>query len=211
MPVWDPQVRYYNMHDENGVFLGGFYADWYPRENKRGGAWMDALITGGPAPDGFQPAPGTDLRQPDAAGRRQARAADAPRSGDDLPRVRPPAASHAEPRRDPLAWPAPTSPGISSSCRRRSWRTGAGSAPALDLFARHYETGEPIPEELFQKMKRARTFRAANAQMRQLGFGFIDLLLHVSYSPERDGDVVAYTRASAAGVQPRAAARRSTP
>ena len=46
--MWDPQVRYYNVHDENGEFLGGFYADWYPRENKRGGAWMDALITGGP-------------------------------------------------------------------------------------------------------------------------------------------------------------------
>jgi oligopeptidase A len=43
-------------------------------------------------------------------------------------------------------------------------------------------------------MKRARTFRAANAQMRQLGFGFIDLLLHMRYSPEADGEVVDYTR-----------------
>ena len=55
MPAWDPQVRYYNIHDEAGAFLGGFYADWYPRENKRGGAWMDALITGGPAAAGFHP------------------------------------------------------------------------------------------------------------------------------------------------------------
>src|SRR5258708_31900967 len=42
VPVWDPQVRCYNVSDESGAFLGGFYADWYPRENKRGGAWMDA-------------------------------------------------------------------------------------------------------------------------------------------------------------------------
>ncbi len=50
-----PSVHYYNVRDEDGVFLGAFYADWYPRENKRGGAWMDALITGGPATDGFRP------------------------------------------------------------------------------------------------------------------------------------------------------------
>ena len=65
---------------------------------------------------------------------------------------------------------------------------------ALNLFARHYQTGETIPEELFQKMRRARTFRGANMQMRQLSFGIVDLKLHRDYSPERDGDVIDYSR-----------------
>jgi oligopeptidase A len=43
-------------------------------------------------------------------------------------------------------------------------------------------------------MLRARNFRSANAQMRQLGFGFMDLALHIDYSPERDGDAIDYTR-----------------
>jgi oligopeptidase A len=65
---------------------------------------------------------------------------------------------------------------------------------ALDLFARHYVTGEAIPEDLFHKMKRARTYRGANVQMRQLGFGLTDLKLHREYDPARDGDVIQYVR-----------------
>src|SRR2546430_251634 len=65
---------------------------------------------------------------------------------------------------------------------------------ALDLLARHFETGEPIPEDLFQKMKRARNFRSANAQMRQLAFGFIDLALHIDDAAAEDGDVMQYAR-----------------
>ena len=58
VPGWDPAVKYYVVQDEEGARLGGFYADWYPRENKRGGAWMDAFITGGPARRAFVPTSG---------------------------------------------------------------------------------------------------------------------------------------------------------
>lgn len=73
---------------------------------------------------------------------------------------------------------------------------------ALHLFARHYKTGEALPDDLFQKMKQARTFRSANAQMRQLGFGIVDLKLHREYTPDRDGDVLDYTRSILAQFSP---------
>ena len=101
VPVWDPQVSTYAIadmadQDKQCAHLGSFYADWYPRENKRGGAWMDALITGESRRG--QAASGPDLRQSHAARGRQAGAADASRSGDHFSRVRPSAAPSAEPR-----------------------------------------------------------------------------------------------------------------
>jgi len=65
---------------------------------------------------------------------------------------------------------------------------------ALDVFARHHETGATIPEDMLARMRAARAFRAANAMMRQLGFAEVDLALHVDYRPDAHGEVTAWAR-----------------
>jgi oligopeptidase A len=193
VPTWDAQACYYNVHDENGKFIGGFYADWYPRENKRGGAWMDALITGGPTDGGFQPHLGLicgNLSQPIGGKPALLTHRDVETIFHEFGHLLHHLLSKVRIRSlagTSVAWDFVELP--SQIMENWCWERAS-----LDLFARHWETGEPVPEDLFQKMKRARTFRAANAQMRQLGFGFVDLMLHTRYSPERNGDPVEYSR-----------------
>jgi oligopeptidase A len=193
VPVWDARVKCYDVRDAEGTFLGGFYADWYPRENKRDGAWMDAFLTGGPAPGGFRPHLGLicgNLTPP--IGDRPALLAhrDVETIFHEFGHLLHHLLSTVEMRGlagASVAWDFVELPSqiMENWCWERE---------ALDLFARHYQTGETIPDDLFGRMKRARTFRAASAQMRQLGFSFADLLLHTRYDAARDGDAVAYTR-----------------
>jgi oligopeptidase A len=192
-PVWDPMVRFYEIQESDGSLLGSFYADWYPRENKRGGAWMDAFITGHPSADGFTPHLGLicgNMTPPTGGKPALLTHREVETVFHEFGHLLHHCLSRVEIRSmagTSVAWDFVELP--SQVMENWCWEP-----EALDLLARHWQSGESLPEELFQRLVRTRTFRAANAMMRQLSFGFIDLALHRVYQAERDGDVVDYSR-----------------
>ncbi len=181
--VWHPDVRYFELVDESdGTTVGGFYTDWFPRKEKRQGAWMNNFVTGGPTPHGFRPHIGVicgnftppDGDQPALLTHREVQTT-FHEFGHLLhhctSRVEIPARAGIH-----VAWDFVELP--SQIMENWTWER-----EALDLFARHHESGEPLPEDLYQRMIAARRFMGGWGQMRQLSLGTVDLALHAEMAP----------------------------
>ena len=182
--VWHPDVRFYQVNDESGAHIASFYLDPFSRpENKRGGAWMD-----------------------DCLGRRKLRErtqipvahlvcnqtpplADTPslmsfrevetlfhEMGHGLQHMLT-EVDHADAAGiNGVEWDAVELPSqfMENWCYHR---------PTLFSLTGHYQTGEPLPESLFEKVRAAKNYRAGSMMLRQLLFGMTDITLHSDFDP----------------------------
>ncbi len=193
LKVWDKDVTTYSVYDStSNELLGHFYSDLFPRENKRGGAWMNSFVThvthNDPLPHigliagNFTPPSGSEpsLLTHD----------EVTTLFHEFGHLMHQLCSRTELRgmsMGGVAWDFIELPSqiLENWCWERE---------SLDLFAAHHDTGEKLPDDLCEKMTKAKNFRSASHLMRQLGFSTIDFKLHRDYSKEKDGPILEYCR-----------------
>ena len=180
--VWHGDVGFFEVRDERGLHLGSFYTDWFPRDTKRQGAWMDSLVTGGPTRDGgFDPHLafiGGNFTPPTASRPALLTHREVCTLFHEFGHLLHHTCSRVEiPGRGGVnvAWDWVEVP--SQIMENWCWQR-----PALDLFARHFETGEALPARMLDRLLAARRFMGGWLQMRQLSFADLDLGLHRDYA-----------------------------
>jgi len=183
--VWHPEVRYYDLLDTSGTVFAGAYVDLYARAGKRGGAWMDVCLSR------FRHDGRTQLPVAFLTCNFGPPTATTPSllTHDDvltlfhefghglhhlLTEVDYPGVAGIS----GVEWDAVELP--SQLMENFGWQR-----KALDLFARHYQTGESLPDDLFARMQAARFFHAGLFLVRQLEFALFDFRIHREFDPAR--------------------------
>ncbi len=204
--VWHEDVRFYDIFDGSGVLRGGFYLDLYARPHKRGGAWMDECIRRRRLEDGSLQLPVAYLTCNFSAPLGDAPALFTHDEVQTLFHEFGHGLHHMLTRIDyagvsginGVPWDAVELPSqfLENWCWERE---------ALDLIAGHYQSGEPLPEALFEKMTAAKNFHTGMQMVRQLEFSLFDFRIHLEYDPTHGGriqEVLNQVRAEVAVVHP---------
>ena len=187
--LWHADVQFYQIHDQTGALCAEFYLDLYARQHKRGGAWMSdfcgrfkreqgvqtpvAFMTCNSSPPiGDQPALFTHdevvtLFHEFGHGLHHM-----------MTQVDYPDVSGIS----GVEWDAVELPSqfMENWCWERE---------VLDMIAGHWQTGEALPQELFDKMLAARHFQGAMGMVRQLEFSLFDMLLHIAPAASQEGQL----------------------
>lgn len=190
--VYHPDVKAYDVKDADGSYLGVIYTDFFPRESKRPGAWMTGFKDECVTADGTQVRPHVTIVMNFTKPTGTKPALLTPYEVETflhefghalhglLADTKYASLSGTSVYRDFVELP---------SQFNENYLT---QKEFLDGFARHDVTGEPIPQNLVDKIVQSSQYGAAYACLRQLGFGFTDMAWHTIESPVED--VVGFER-----------------
>jgi peptidyl-dipeptidase Dcp len=177
IPVWNPEVKTYEVFDTDGKFLAVFYGDYFPRPGKRAGAWMNAI-------QDQKNQGGENVRPHVVNVCNFTRPTDTKPSLLTMYEVRTLFHEFGHGLHGMLANGKYES--LSGTAVYRDFvelpsqvmENFVQEPEVLALFARHYQTGEPLPTDYLAKIKASANFLAGLASLRQLNFGLIDMAWH---------------------------------
>ena len=189
-PKWHKDVHFFDIFDKKDAKMAGFYLDPYARADKRGGAWMDECVIRWRKPDGSLQLPVAYL-----VCNFDAPIGDKPalwthnevitlfhEFGHGLHHMMTRVDTRGVSGINGVPWDAVELPSqfMENFCWERK---------VVNLFARHYETGEPLPDTLFDKMLAAKNFQAGMQMLRQIEFALFDMVLHSEHQPSSSESV----------------------
>ena len=182
--TWHPDVRFYWLEDREGQCFAGLFMDLFARKDKRGGAWMDVCQSRRKGASGLQlPVAYLTCNFAPPVG-------DQPSllTHNDLQTLFHEFGHCLHHLLTEIDWPQVN--GINSvewdavelpSQLLENW---CWEDEILSEYARHYQTGDPLPEDLKERLLRSRHFQKALFLVRQLEYAICDLRLHLEYDPD---------------------------
>lgn len=195
IPVYHPDVRPYEVYDRDGSYLAVLFVDFYPRKGKRGGAWMTEYQGQWIEKDGTNVRPHVSLVM------------NLSKPTDDRPALLRLGevetflhefghALHgmfANTRFESLSgtnvwWDFVELPS-------QFMENYATERDFLRTFAFHYETGEPIPDDLIDRIRQSRNYNVASACLRQVSFGLLDMAYYTQKEPF-EADIIPFEKAA---------------
>ncbi len=187
---WHPDVRFFDIFGEDGELRGSFYLDLYARANKRGGAWMDDCIGRRYREDGSLQKPVAYLTCNFNGPVGDTPALFTHNEVETLFHEFGHGIHHMLTKVDVagvagingVAWDAVELP--SQFLENWCWQP-----EALAFISGHYETGEPLPADMLERMLAARNFHSALMMLRQLEFALFDFRLHMATDASQPGRV----------------------
>ena len=193
IPVYHPDVKAYEVFDRDGSFLAVFYADFHPRKGKQGGAWMTEYQ------GQYIDKKGENVRPHVSVVMNLTK-----------PTAEKPALLTLGEVETFLHEFGHSLHGMLSNCRFESlsgtnvwWdfvelpsqfmENYAVEKDFLRTFAYHYQTGEPLPDELIRRIVRSRNFMCATACLRQVSFGLLDMAYYTK-KDEFNDDIIPFEK-----------------